>query len=184
VLRSTIKTVQKSGWKLVGLGGDDGGSLFKDSAFDQLRRFLRSVYIHDAAFGGKEQAAHEPSGGCPVSHVMTEKTTLAIANDACITAARLLLGEHRSPVIRADAVEERDVMCVIPPSDVRRMVGADTGTPVKKANAAGGCQTPELTGRVHRSALPPSQGFPDAVDSCRADAPWASPDAPPGGQTG
>jgi hypothetical protein len=57
--------VQKSGWQLVGLGGDDGGSLFKDSAFDQPRRFLRSVYIHDAAFGGKEQAAREPSGGCP-----------------------------------------------------------------------------------------------------------------------
>jgi hypothetical protein len=62
---STIKMVHKSGWKLVGLGGDDGGSLFKDSAFDQLRRFLRSVYIHDAAFGGKEQAAHELLGGCP-----------------------------------------------------------------------------------------------------------------------
>jgi hypothetical protein len=57
--------VQKSGWKLVGLRGDDGGSLFKDSAFDQLRRFLRNVSIHDVAFGGKEQAPHKPSAGCP-----------------------------------------------------------------------------------------------------------------------
>jgi hypothetical protein len=57
--------VQKSGWKLVGLRGDDGGSLFKDSAFDQFGRFLRNASIHDVAFDGKERAPHEPSAGCP-----------------------------------------------------------------------------------------------------------------------